>query len=250
MYRRYATTFQCDMPARSSIFLLLFVLISNGEANPAFVWWTTNALVKVRPTDVPSSLQQGVTLHAGSNEFEPFQIVLRNDSEAVPAVDVEISDFTGPSGSVISSSNVTIYFEQYLNLSRASSIDGGVGEWPDPLIPRVDRYEHERRNAFPFTLSRGRNQPLWIGMFVPPKTRPGHYSALTTVLSDSAVQAVIPVSLDVWGFDLPSTSSLKTAFGFNGVTVLKQHAGRYTNDDDLRAISRVYTKAALLHRVS
>ena len=48
---------------------------------------------------------------------------------------------------------------------------------------------------------------------------------------------MIPVSLDVWGFELPSISSLKTAFGFNGVAALKQHAGRYTNDDDLRAIS-------------
>jgi hypothetical protein len=235
---------------RSFIFLLLLFLVPRGSAKQSFLWWTTNGLVKVRPSDVPPSIRQSVTLHAASNEFEPFQIVLRNDSEAVPDVDLEISDFGGPEGSIISSSNVTIYFEPYLDLSRPSSLEGGVGEWPDPLIPRVDRYDHERRNAFPFTLSRGRNQPLWIEIYVPPKTTPGHYSARATILSGSAIQAVIPVSLDVWEFELPSASSLKTAFGFNGVPALKQHAGRYTNDDDLRAISHVYTRAALLHRVS
>jgi Glycoside hydrolase 123 N-terminal domain len=234
----------------SFVFLLLMFLVFRGPAKPSFVWWTTNALVKVRPSDVPPSIQQDVMLHAARNEFEAFQIVLRNDSEAVPDVDVEMSDLTGPVGSLIPKSNMTIYFEQYMNLQRASNIEGGVGEWPDPLIPRVDRYDHERRNAFPFALPKGRNQPLWVEIYVPPKTRPGHYSAQVTVASGSAVQAVIPVSLDVWEFELPSTSSLKTAFGFNGVTALKQHAGRYTNDDDLRAISHVYTRAALLHRVS
>jgi len=191
-----------------------------------------------------------VTLHAARNEFESFQVVVRNDSAAVPNIDVEISDLTGPSGSIISNTHVTIYFERYLNLSRPSSIAGGVGEWPDPLIPRVDQYDHERRNAFPFTLPKGRSQPLWIEIYVPPETRPGHYGATATVFSDNTTLVAIPLSLDVWDFALPSTSSLKTAFGFNGVTALKQHLGRYTDDADMRAISHVYTRAALLHRIS
>src|SRR5690242_12082897 len=126
---------------RSFIFLLLMFLVSGGSAKSSFVWWTMNALVKVRPSDAPSSIRQGVMLRAASNEFESFQIVLRSDAEIVSDVDVEMSDLAGPAGSVISNGNVTIYFEPYLNLSHASSIDGGVGEWPDPLIPRVDRYD-------------------------------------------------------------------------------------------------------------
>lgn len=238
------------MRASVSILLLLMTLVSRGSEKQSFVWWTTDALVKVKPSDVPPSVRQDLTLHAARNEFEPFQIVIRNDSAAAPDVDIEITDLAGPAGSLISSSNVTIYFERYLNLSRASSIDGGVGEWPDPLIPRVDRYNGERRNAFPFTLPRGRSQPLWIEIYVPPETNSGQYRGRATVSSGPAVQAVIPISLFVWGFTLPSTSSLKTAFGFNGVTALKQHFGRYTNDADMRAISHVYTRAALLHRVS
>src|ERR1043165_3082773 len=150
---------------RSLIFLLLMFLVSGRSAKSAFVWWTANALVKVRPSDATPSIRQGVMLRAAGNEFESFQIVIRNDSEIVQDVDVEMSDLAGPAGSVISNRNVTIYFEHYLNLSHASSMDGGVGEWPDPLIPRVDRYDHERRNAFPFTLPKGRNQPLWIEIY-------------------------------------------------------------------------------------
>ena len=232
------------------ILLLLLTLGSRGSEPQSFVWWTTNALVKVRPSDVAPSVRQSVTLQAARNEFEPFQIVVRSDSETVPGIDVEIDDFIGPSGSVISNGNTTIYFERYLNLSRPSSIAGEVGEWPDPLIPRVDRYEHEQRNAFPFTLPKGRSQPLWIEIYVPLDTKSGHYHATARVLSGNATLATIPVSLEVWEFALPSTSSLKTAFGFNGVAALKQHFGGYTDDAGMRAISHVYTRAALLHRVS
>jgi hypothetical protein len=230
--------------------LLLMTLVSRGSEKPSFVWWTTNALVKVRPADAPPSVRQNVVLQAARNEFESFQIVVRNDAAPVQDIDIEIGDFTGPFGSVISNSNVTIYFERMIHLARPSSIAGEKGEWPDPLVPRVDRYEHERRNVFPFTLPLGRSQPLWIEIYVPLETAPGQYGATARILSGSATLATIPVSLDVWGFALPSTSSLKTAFGFNGAAALKQHFGGYTNDGDMRAISRVYNRAALLHRVS
>ena len=54
----------------------------------------------------------------------------------------------------------------------------------------------------------------------------------------------------MWNFSLPSTSSLKNSFGFNGIKALKQHRGSYTNDDDLAAITHLYAKAALWHRIS
>jgi hypothetical protein len=234
----------------SLILLLLVTLVCRGSERPSFVWWTTSALVKVRPSDSRPSVRQEVTLAAARNEFEAFQVVLRNDFADVPDIDVEMDDFTGPSGSIIADRNVTIYFERTMNLARPSSIEGEAGEWPDPLIPRVDRYDQERRNAFPFTLPEGRSQPLWIETYVPLETNPGHYRARATILSGSTTIATIPLSLDVWNFTLPSTSSLKTAYGFNGGAALKQHFGRYTSDGDMRAISQVYNRAALLHRIS
>jgi hypothetical protein len=191
-----------------------------------------------------------VDLYAGRNEFEPFQIVLRASSKDVSGVDIEFSDFHSADGAGISAGNVTVYLEEFVNLSSPSSIEGGDGLWPDPLIPRVDRYANEARNAFPFAVRRGRNQPLWVDLYVPAAAHPGKYTSSARVLLGGKVQFSVPIKLTVWRFTLPSTSTLKSSFGLNGINALKQHRGRYTNDEDLHSITGLYTKAALLHRIS
>ena len=229
------------------------VLVMGASVGPPqpLTWWTTNPLVKSRPFDpVPDSQAKSVDLYAGRNEFEPFQIVLRANSKDLPGVDVAFSDFHSLDGARISANNVTVYLEEFVNLSRASSIEGGDGLWPDPLVPRVDRYANEARNAFPFTVRRDRNQPLWIDVYVPAAVHPGKYTASARVSFSGRVQFSVPIKLTVWAFTLPSTATLKSSFGLNGINALKQHRGRYTNDDDLHSITSLYTKAALIHRIS
>src|SRR5262249_24767717 len=130
---------------------------------PSLIWWTTDAMEKVRPYDKPpEKLTDSAQLFAARNEFESFQIVFPADSHDVSGVDAQVVDFSGPQGARISKNNATVYFDRFLDLRRPSSIEGGTGEWPDPLVPRVDRYSGEKRNAFPLTLQSGRNQPIWI----------------------------------------------------------------------------------------
>jgi len=218
---------------------------------PTIVWWTTHALDKVRPYDAPpEKLKDSVQISAARNEFESFQVVFRADSQQVESVDLEISDLSGPGGAVLSRSNITIYFERFMNLPKPSSIEGTAGEWPDALIPRVDRYIGEKRNAFPFRLLDKRNQPIWVEVYVPPSTRPGTYRGNATVWINEKRDVTLPVTLDVWNFALPSTSSLPNSFGFNGHGALRQHAGKYTTDGDVRRLTYLYTKAALWHRLS
>src|ERR1700689_2322394 len=142
----------------------------------ALRWRIVDPLRKIRPLGaVPNAPVTRADLHAGRNEFEPFQVVLRADDADIADVDIEVSDLRTSRGTEISRNNVTAYLEQFLNITRPSLIDGAPGLWPDPLIPRIDRYAHERRNAFPFVLRRGRNQPLWVEIFVPGQARPGKY---------------------------------------------------------------------------
>lgn len=233
-----------------AVILPAALLVGEAEAQD-LRWWTTHALAKIRPgDDPPAPPSRAVELFAGSNEFESFQIVLRAGLRDVEKVDVQVSDLLEPSGHAIQSDHIAIYLERYLKLQFASSAEGDAGEWPDPLIPRVDRYAGERRNAFPFRLSRGRNQPLWIEIFVPPHTIPGTYSGKATITFQDLPVVAIPITLHVWDFGLPSTSSLKTSFGLSGPAALKQHRGRYTSDDELDSITHLYAKAALWHRVS
>jgi hypothetical protein len=242
------------MPVR--LVLILFTMGfavwgAAGEPPQPFTWWTTHPLAKVKPLDpIPSVPVKSVELYAGRNEFEPFQIVLRVKSKDLSGVDIDFSDFRTADGAEISQKNVTVYLEEFVNLKRPSSIEGGEGLWPDPLIPRVDRYTNEARNAFPFTVRRGRNQPLWVEIFVPVTAHPGKYTGSARISLAGTVQFSVPIRLTVWRFVLPSTSSLKSSFGLSGINALKQHRGGYTSDEDLHSITTLYTKAALLHRIS
>jgi hypothetical protein len=242
------------MPFRLVLILFAVAGVALGPvAKPPqpLAWWTTHPLAKVRPFDpIPIVPVKTVALYAGRNEFEPFQIILRAKSKDLSGVDIEFSDFRSLDGAEISRKNVTVYLEGFVNLKRPSSIEGGEGLWPDPLIPRVDRYTHEARNAFPFTVQRDRNQPLWADVFVPATARPGKYTGSAHISLGGMALFSVPIDLTVWRFTLPSTSTLKSSFGLSGINLLKQHSGRYTNDADLHAITGLYTKAALLHRIS
>jgi hypothetical protein len=220
-------------------------------APPPLILWTTHVLDKIRPYDnPPDKLNEAIDLFSGRNEFESFQVVFQADSDDINGIDINVSDLKGPDGALIGRDNITAYFERFLNLPRPSSVEGAAGEWPDPLIPRVDQYFREKRNAFPFKLAKRRNQPIWIEIYVPTSTRPGVYRGTVTILVAGQRDTIIPVTLEVGRFTLPSTSSLPNTFGFNGIGAVRQHLGKYTNDADVRRYTFVYRKAGLLHRLS
>jgi hypothetical protein len=218
---------------------------------PAFAWWTTHSLEKVHPFDPePKEAEHAVKLSAARNEFEPFQVVLHADAQDINGIDVDVTDLRGKTGVLSAKECILVYLERYLNLTRPSSVVGGTGEWPDPLVPRVDRYANEKRNAFPFNLTSGRNQPLWIDVYVPPSTPAGIYSGQVRVLVAGKPQLSIPLELKVWNFTLPSTSSLVTTFGFSGNAAVRGHYGKYTSNKDIDDLTGLYQKAALWHRIS
>jgi Glycoside hydrolase 123, catalytic domain/Glycoside hydrolase 123 N-terminal domain len=220
-------------------------------ATPSFEWWTANSLSKIRPNDMPpETVKNPARLYASRNEFESFQAIFRAEGQNIQNADIEMSDLKSPDGGGISKANITVYFERYLDLPQPSSVEGAAGEWPDALIPRVDRYAKEKRNAFPFHLTSGRNQPIWVEIYVPPQTPPGNYDGKVSFQINGKIEAIIPLSLKVWNFTLPSTPSFPTTFGFNGLTAVRQHFGKYTTDADVKRFTALYRKAALWHRIS
>jgi hypothetical protein len=102
---------------------------------PPFKWWVADSLVKIRPLDpLPDSPVRSAALYAGRNEFEPFQIVLRGDDKDVADIDIRVSDLRTTEGAEIPRSNVTVYFEQFLNITQPSVAGGSPGLWPDALV--------------------------------------------------------------------------------------------------------------------
>src|SRR2546425_7002195 len=99
----------CMIIRRLSLFALLGVpwivtsLVPRATLSPlSLLWWTTDALEKVKPDHPPpDAVQDGVRLFAARNEFEPFQIVLRAESQTVEDVDLQASPLRGRGKAVI-----------------------------------------------------------------------------------------------------------------------------------------------------
>ncbi|MBS2033078.1 MAG: DUF4091 domain-containing protein [Deltaproteobacteria bacterium] len=211
--------------------------------------WATHATVKVRPSDAPGA-NTSVQISAARNEFEPFQVVVQGAATGVQAT---ASALTGPG--TIPASNIAIYREALYNATQASGPDGATGQWPDGLVPDVDAYAHEKRNAFPFDVAAGQEQALWVDVFVPPDTPPGSYTGTVTVTGSGIPNGTVdvPVTLTVHQFTLPSTPSLKTAFGMWWGGPCAAEYGDSScggNTAELESLRSLYVQAALDHRIS
>ncbi|MBI3802563.1 MAG: DUF4091 domain-containing protein, partial [Nitrospirae bacterium] len=132
------------------------------------------------------------------------------------------------------------------------TIQGATGEWPDALIPKKDEYVGELRNAFPFSVGAGRNQPIWIEIYIPVTAAAGVYSGSATVTASGQNPVVVPIQLTVWNFTLPSTATLKSAYSIDyHLITLGHQIGKYDPEKKGHLdLVTLYTKANLLHRLT
>ena len=192
--------------------------------------WITGPLVKVLQTNTTAGTTQSLQISAARNEFADFQVHALPTAGSIQ-MNLTVSDFTNAQAhSVISSaSNVLVYREAYLNITTASDQNGTLGVTPDPLIPAVDPYFGQARNAFPFTVAASQTQSAWIDVLVPSAAPPGYYYGTVTISDGSTVIGQLTVALRVWAFALPSTATLKSAFGVssdpNGMCIQAFGAG-------------------------
>ena len=201
----------------------------------------THATVKVRP-NFSGPLAAQAQIEAARNEYEAFQVVIEAGSAAI--TDVHAS-------AQIGNLPVRLYQVGLYNVMWASNVEGASGEWPDPLIPDVDAYDNQQRNAFPFTVAAGTARAIWVEVYVPPGTPPGMISGSVTVTA-SGIAQTIPVTLRVRAFTLPATASLKSTFSFGVDECCRAFDGTQFCNDNTQAEPwiRKFVKAALDHRIS
>ena len=232
----------------AGIVIQLFVaLFAMAVPTNAMTVWTDHATVKIRPNTPPKTDQASAALKGARNEFESFQLAVTADSGALSGVDVNVSDLADGHGNTIPAGNIMIYKEAYINVTTPSTLQGATGEWPDALIPKKDEYVGEVRNAFPLAVAAGRNQPVWIEVYIPPTAAAGVYTGSATVTATGQTPRVVPIQLTVWDFALPSVSSLKSAYSIDHRLLTIGHGLSATTSLEL---SRLYAKANLLHRIS
>lgn len=199
--------------------------------------WTCGSTYKVMPDTAPPTFGVfSVDIAAARNEFEPFQLVLRPKT-GISGVKVTTRFFTGPKGARIPAFNVSVRNVEYVNLTGETADDMPKGLYPDPLPQHT-----------PFDAPRDRNTAVWITVYVPPKTPAGDYTSVVEIEGKGLAKIKVPVKLHVWGFDLPTVSRLRTAYGCN-MDRICQYQGAKTLDQQ-RKILDAYNTSFWRHRVA
>jgi hypothetical protein len=209
-----------------------------------------NSLRSVKPNAAPNGAPQA-RISAARNEFESFQVAISAGAAPLRGVNVSVSaPLTGPGGT-IPQRNVRIYREAYLDITHPSDLEGSKGRWPDALIPKVDEFYGERRNAFPVNVPAGENRVAWVDVLVPPGQAAGNYSGSLRVTADGGFSRSVPIALHVYPFGIPSTSTLQSAFGIDW-EVCTAHYGNncIQNEEKGWALKSLYVRAGLEDRIS
>ena len=192
-----------------------------------------SSMVKVpMKLKVPFEMQDTVKINAAGGEYESFQVVVASaDSTLLTGIRWSVSSLKAASGE-IGISNITVNPVGYIQTTvLGSGYPSSLGWYPDPLL-RMDS----------LNIAAGERQPLWVTVYVPRGTPAGTYTSHVHVESDNAGSSDIPVTLRVWGFNIPLTPSIKTLTWVNG-TSIKNFGG------DTRENRKAYYELLLKHRL-
>ncbi|MBR7120919.1 MAG: hypothetical protein IKC94_01605 [Lentisphaeria bacterium] len=164
---------------------------------PGVRLWSEIPAKRVYPAmNVPQKRAGKITLTGAANERESIQLVFNAESECY-LENIVFSDLTSADGKVIKAEN---FYANLLGIQKVASpraLFYGEQRFPDKLRPAAD--------ALPAKLRAGQNTVCHLTFFAPPGTTKGVYNGkVTATVSGKSVD--IPVSLRVWGFELPRYS--------------------------------------------
>jgi hypothetical protein len=216
----------------------------------------THGTIKIRDdASVPATTL--IALDAARGEYEPFQIVIAGGTAGITDLVVAKAALAKDDDASVSLpvDDIRLYQEGRYNVLYASSVEGASGYWPDPLIPDVDAYAHQPRNAFVhFDIAAGTTRAVWVDVRVPADQPPGLYTGTFTVSGGNLATTTITVRLRVRNFSLPATATLASAFGLSVDEVTRAHfGGQWCSDfpvDQTNALLQSYSAAALDHRIT
>lgn len=205
---------------------------------------TASAMYKYEQRKVFSDAekQTEIKIEAAANEYESAQVIICANDEKVEFYDLTVSDLVSASGKSIAKSNISVYSAFYNSISNSNNGYPG-GYVPDVLIPLNERVKYGDNQVATSEI-----QSLWITTYVPKGTEAGDYKGNFTVTVNGNSYTV-PVTLTVYGFELPDETHVKSAFAIWGPT--------YGNDmltnlygTKAKAAENAYYEFLLKYRIS
>jgi hypothetical protein len=194
------------------------------------------------PHKPPPTLQTA-TIHGAKNEFVAFQVAIRGPCTVTSCRVAPFGPFT--------SQKIRIYRHGTIPCSSWSSSDHVNSTLiPDVLIPDVDDVIGQQRNTFPFSIARDTTNLVWIDIHIPPNAAAGTYSGDCVISIANEGTASFAISLTVWDFSIPSTSSLKSLFKLTYPILAAQHPSAVATQTGKNILTQYYCQLALDHRLS
>ena len=241
------------------LLLLLFLfLLAPGAAFAESVWCVGEA-TKIKPGDAVSARNltwdgatRTVKIGSARNEYVSFQIAVHADQEELKEVTVVASGLTGP-GAGIPISSIELYLEHYLEVTITSRGDGThvlkgatAGEQPTQMVPFASA-----KYGAPFAVGPGRNQPVWVDIYVPEDAAPGAYAGTFQVKSGARELGLVKVALTVWNFTLPQETHFHS-YLYTGPEQIRwgYQTGNDAGSDACKAIMDKHFRMAHQHRLN
>lgn len=163
---------------------------------------STHTLVKIFPgRPLPDGLSRQVKLQAPRRGCDSAQLVVMAFDHALAGCTVDAGPLSAPRGAQLGRDAIEVWRVGSVVTRRPRYVAEYVGAHPDPLLP-----------AQPFTVAKGHFEVLWVTATVPKNARPGRYRGCFLIKPSGCAPLRIPVSLRVWGFELPVRTTLRTAF--------------------------------------
>jgi hypothetical protein len=168
----------------------------------------------VASDDPDLNLKRGaMLLHAARNEVVAFQLVFQGSSFKPRETRVRVTDLVGPGGQRLPADPyVSLFLASYVEVDPGGYTWGPPSEvlpwpdaYPDALIPfkaPCDADAPPLVESFPVPGPEGRNQTVWVDLYVPPRAAPGRYHGHVELEVDGERQR-LPLELEVWGATLP-----------------------------------------------
>jgi hypothetical protein len=155
---------------------------------------------------------------------------------------------------VYCTSNPATYFAEIHAPNRKSRVDYPSGMYPDALLPKVDRYFGETRNTFPFSVSSGKVQGVWVDVGTTSTTPAGTYTGTVTVSAQGKADVTRTINVTVYNFALPSTSTFHTNFIFSQSMMTYGHglgaSAAQNGTQPAIDLAHTYMTAFLYHKMS
>lgn len=212
------------LSSKGLIYVLFFctVFIGVARGSTSVQLWTVDSMSRIAPQE-PSRITSSIRIEAAKNEWEPFQVIVTGPNAQIFGGSPSLSPLRN--GTDLLDLKVEVYLQHFVEITESSEkAPLPLGLYPDALIP-VSSVPYFEEASTDSTLN---HRAFWIDLHIPAEAKAGTYTGqLSFPVGNSELS--LPVTLEVWDFQLPNAPTLQSCFGLDHQRLVEIYGfDRYT----------------------